>query len=211
MKTSESIKEIATALSKAQAKMGGAVKDSSNPFFKSKYADLASVREACIKPLNENGISIVQPVNSRKEGDKDEHYVETLLIHSSGEYISSGEIRLVLAKTDMPALGSAITYARRYQLQSIVGLSAEDDDGNAAVGHKAPQNTSPIVTQPGLATPSDMGSLIGNAKRNNWTEQDVREYISKLGLALPEKGLPPLNDVDFKDVFKHFSTNKKEV
>lgn len=128
MENSESIKEIAPALLKAQSEMGNAVKDSSNPFFKSKYADLNSVREACIPILNQNGISAFQPM-VHIEG---KNFIKTILLHKSGEFIS-GLTEIVYSKqNDAQAQGSGITYARRYGLQSLVNIGSEDDDGNKA-------------------------------------------------------------------------------
>jgi len=121
--------KLASALLKAQKKMVSATKDSSNPYFKSKYADYGAVLEVVKGPLNDEGFSILQPVSSDSTG----HYVETVIVHESGEYYSSGAMRLELAKTDMQALGSAITYARRYQLQSLLGVPAEDDDGESSM------------------------------------------------------------------------------
>ncbi len=136
------INELATALSKAQGVMGGAIKDSSNPFFKSKYADLHSVIEAIKKPLADNGLSYTQLIET-KDG---EPYVTTMLMHSSGQSISAS-LKLKITKDDMQGLGSAISYARRYGLQSIVGLSAEDDDGEAAVGRNAKDVVAKVVEQ----------------------------------------------------------------
>lgn len=129
MNKSDSIIKITTAYLKAQKEIGAAVKDSSNPFFKSKYADLGSVMEACKKALNDNGISVLQPVN----GDE----VETILIHESGEWLSSNTKIVCKVSNDPQAYGSAITYARRYGLQSMVFIPAEDDDGNKATGNVA--------------------------------------------------------------------------
>ena len=126
---SDTIAEIAKALALAQAEMRGAVKDSENPHLKSKYADLASVWDACREPLTKNGLSVVQ--STRMEGSA--VVVVTMLLHSSGEYIS-GEISLPPVKTDPQGHGSAITYARRYALAAMVGVSPEDDDGNAGSG-----------------------------------------------------------------------------
>lgn len=126
MNKSESIKEIATALNKAQAEMSGAKKKETNPFFKSKYADMNAVVDAVRIPFSENGLSYSQfPLfEDGKVG------VETILMHSSGEWISS-VLLLPMTKQDPQSAGSAITYARRYALQSIAGIPAEDDDGNA--------------------------------------------------------------------------------
>lgn len=129
MKTSESIKNIAPALLKAQKAIGGAKKGAANPFFKSKYADYGAVLEVSKDPLNDNGILVLQPVVFH-DGKS---FVETNLIHESGEFIS-GETEVVCAKQNDPqALGSAITYARRYGLQSLLSIPAEDDDGEGAM------------------------------------------------------------------------------
>lgn len=127
MDKSDSIKELATALNKAQDEMGGAVKGAANPFFKSKYADLAAVVQAIKEPFAVNGLSYSQfPIS--KDGLVG---VETILMHKSGEFISS-ELLLSPTKKDPQAAGSAITYARRYALQALAGIPSEDDDGNKA-------------------------------------------------------------------------------
>lgn len=133
MNKSESIKNLAVALIKAQLAMGSAKKDSANPFFKSKYADLAEVVSVVKEPLLKNGISFLQVVTA--EG------VETVLIHESGEFIS-GTTPVVVAKVNDPqALGSAITYARRYGLQAMLGIPAEDDDGEGAMARTTTSKT----------------------------------------------------------------------
>lgn len=140
MKSSNTIVELAKALNKAQAKMGGAVKGAANPYFKSKYADLNSVIEACKEHLNSEGISVIQPVVSDETGD----HVETILVHTSGEYIASRMRLKVQKENDMQAYGSAISYARRYGLQSMVFIpSSEDDDGEKAIGRSNAQPTKP--------------------------------------------------------------------
>ena len=127
MEKSESIKHIAMALNKAQAEMSGAKKGAANPFFKSKYADMNSVVDAIRVPFCENGLSYSQfPfMQDNKVG------VETILMHESGEWMSS-TLLLPMVKQDPQAAGSAITYAKRYALQSIAGIPSEDDDGNTA-------------------------------------------------------------------------------
>jgi hypothetical protein len=124
MNKSESITKLAAALAKAQKNIGAASKGAANPFFKSKYADLGSVMEACKEALNAEGITVLQPVTTSVDG---KHAVETVLLHDSGEFISS-TMTLELTKTNMQDLGSAISYARRYSLQSLVFIPAEDDD-----------------------------------------------------------------------------------
>lgn len=126
---STSIRNLAPALLRAQTKMVDAVKDSKNPFFKSNFADLNSVREACTPSLHKEGILLSQPV-IQKDGKS---YLRTLLIHAeSGEYLGS-DVELLCAKQNDPqAMGSSISYARRYGLQALVSLGAIDDDGNSS-------------------------------------------------------------------------------
>jgi len=123
---------IAAALAKAQAEMGKAIKDSVNPAFRSKYADLGSVMDACLPALNKNGIAVIQPIVSDDFG----RFVKTVLIHESGETLECS-VPLIVGKQDMQGLGSAITYGRRYGLMSMAGIAPEDDDGNAAAASPA--------------------------------------------------------------------------
>jgi len=135
MKQSESINNLAAALVKAQAEMGGAVKDSANPFFKSKYADLTSVVRAVKEPFAKHGLAYTQfPICS--EGAVG---VVTRLIHESGEWLEA-EYTLPMVKADPQAAGSAITYARRYALQAMAGIPTADDDAESAMirGEVAP-------------------------------------------------------------------------
>ncbi len=136
MNKSDSIKTIAPALHKAQAAIKAALKDSTNPHFKSKYADLSSVIEAVKKPLLDNDILFLQGVEDAENGVA----VETMLLHVSGEWVSS-TLKIPASKQDAQGYGSAITYGRRYGLQSMCGVPAEDDDGNAATA-TAPKPTS---------------------------------------------------------------------
>lgn len=126
---SETIGALAAALSKAQAGITGALKDSANPFFKSKYADLASCWDACRRQLTENGLAVVQTIRT----ENDESLLVTTLAHSSGEWIRS-ELPIRAKDASPQAQGSAITYARRYALAAIVGLAQIDDDAEAAQG-----------------------------------------------------------------------------
>ena len=125
---SESIGKLTTALVNVQAKIKAAKKDSTNPFFHSKYADLNAVWDVCRGPLSDNGLAVIQ--TSRVVGT--EVAVVTTLAHVSGEWVR-GELLLIPTKRDPQGIGSAMTYARRYALAAIVGIVAdEDDDGNAA-------------------------------------------------------------------------------
>ena len=130
MNKSESISNLAKALCKAQNEMGGAVKDSKNPFFKSNYADLTSVIKAIKEPFYNNGLSYSQfPVTS--EGGSGIGVV-TVLMHSSGEWLES-EFYLPMAKKDAQGGAQCVTYARRYALQSMAGIPSADDDAEAAM------------------------------------------------------------------------------
>jgi hypothetical protein len=136
MQTSENINELATALAKAQGSLEGAKKDSANPHFKSKYADLASVWDACRDALSKNSLSVVQLPGECADGKIE---MTTMLLHSSGQWISE-RLTIPLAKVDAQGYGSAVTYARRYALAAAVGIAPEDDDGNAAVAGKGAAN-----------------------------------------------------------------------
>jgi hypothetical protein len=129
--TSPTIKELAIALHKAQKNIKAALKDSTNPHFRSKYADLSSVIDAVKQPLLDQGIIFSQGISGVENGVA----VETMLLHISGEWMSS-TLEIPATKHDAQGYGSAITYGRRYGLQSMCGVPAEDDDGNAAT---APQ------------------------------------------------------------------------
>lgn len=122
------MKTIASALVKAQKAFGPALKSSSNPHFRSKYADLAACVEAVIEALNDNGIALIQPTHECDSGV----LVETLFVHESGETLSAGKLHVPAQKQDPQGYGSALTYARRYSLMAACGIAPEDDDGNAA-------------------------------------------------------------------------------
>mgnify|MGYP003661979034 CR=1 FL=1 len=127
MKTSEDIKDIASALHLAQGHMTGAKKDSKNPFFKSNYSDLTSVMQAISKPFFDNGLSFVQGA----EFQEGMIAIVTRLMHTSGQWIESTTL-LPAIKNDPQAYGSAITYGKRYSLQALVGVPSVDDDGQFA-------------------------------------------------------------------------------
>lgn len=142
---SQQINELMGALAKAQGEMSGAAKDSANPFFKSKYADLNSIWTACREALSKNGLAVTQTTLEVEGG----LYLETLLGHSSGQYVAS---RLpIRVKSDgktneLQVLGSCLSYLRRYALAAIVGVApADDDDGQSATGYQASKSTTQAV------------------------------------------------------------------
>lgn len=122
------MKNIASALVKAQRNFAPALKTSTNPHFRSKYADLSACVEAVIDALNEAGIALVQRCHECDNGV----IVETVFVHESGEMMDAGKLHVPASKADPQGYGSALTYARRYSLMAACGIAPEDDDGNAA-------------------------------------------------------------------------------
>lgn len=143
MNKSDSIANLAKSLAIAQGQMGGAVKGKDNPFFRSVYADLSSVVDAIRDPLSANGLSFVQVTHP---SERNEVIIETVLMHESGEWLS-GTLAMPVSKADAQGYGSAITYAKRYGLQGLLGVPSEDDDGNAAAKAKpkAENKATPIA------------------------------------------------------------------
>jgi ERF superfamily len=136
MKMSETTAELFTALSVAQGQISAASKSSINPHFKSRYADLNSLRDAIQEAMTQNGLGVIQC--PRVNGNHVE--VETFITHKSGEYIAE-TLQMPFARNDAQAIGSALTYCRRYSLGSLLNLSADDDDGNAAVALSGKQDS----------------------------------------------------------------------
>jgi len=124
---------IAATLAKALPELESAKKNKANPAFKTKYADLAAVIEA-LEPIKAHGLWYRQHVQDSADGVM----IETIYIHDSGETLSAGTLFMPAAKRDAQGFGSALTYARRYSLQTAFGLATEDDDGNAAVKASKP-------------------------------------------------------------------------
>jgi len=120
--------KIFQAFIAAQKEFGPALKSSTNPHFRSRYADLSACVEAVIDALNANGLGLVQITHPCESGVS----VETILVHESGQTMSSGALHLPASKQDAQGYGSALTYARRYSLMAICGIAPEDDDGNKA-------------------------------------------------------------------------------
>ena len=141
MNKSETIELLAQALLKAQTEFMTASKDAKNPFFKSKYATLNSVWEAVATALHNNGLVCIQPIVNKM--------VATTIIHTSGQFITS-ECPIVCAKQNDPqALGSAITYSRRYALASMLGvMTDDDDDAESAMVRKQPQSAPKPAAKP---------------------------------------------------------------
>lgn len=170
---SDQIAKLATALAKAQAKMANAEKDAENPFFKSSYATLASVWDSCRGPLTANGLSVIQTTEEADRGTK----LVTILAHESGEWIRS-EMYLRPKDNTPQAIGSALTYARRYELAAIVGVSVADDDGESATVH----NTGNKSQSRGK---SKNGKV--TAPPPHWSQDEAKRQ--KIEAALTKKGV----------------------
>ena len=136
MITSENIGAISQAIAKAQMEVENASKNSANPHFKSRYADLAELLNTVRPVFSAHGLAIVQ-APSFESGVAN---VETMISHSSGEWIKS-VCSAPVGKQDAQGVGSAITYLRRYSLAAMCGIAQEDDDANSAVGHRPQQAT----------------------------------------------------------------------
>lgn len=162
---SEQIGAFAEALAKAQGEIKTAGRGKENPFFKSSYADLAAIRDACVSALSKNGIAYVQMT----QFDGDSRWLETTLMHSSGQWMR-GKYPLRPVKDDPQGLGSAITYAKRYALAAAVGVVSvdEDDDGEAASG----RHTKTGVAPEGNGTPDKPDR---KAAANKWADQALHD------------------------------------
>lgn len=181
---SDSIIELAKALSKAQGAMSAAAKDGTNPFYNNaKYASLASIWDSIRKPLADNGLAITQLTGGKNTGVE----ITTLLLHSSGEWVKSCMV-LTPVKADPQGMGSAITYGRRYALSAIVGAVAdEDDDGNGASAPKdhqpRPAPSAPKAAAKPVATPPKMPEGVNKSTLS----ESQQETFDKIAGVLIEK------------------------
>lgn len=171
MNKSEHINELAAALAAAQAAMKGAVRDSQNPFFRSAYADLQSVWEACREPLAKNGLCVIQ--TAANDGEK--IAVETILAHKSGQWVSSS-LSAAPAKSDAQGIGSLVSYLRRYALAAMVGVYQCDDDGEAAVG-RPPQTRQ--ARQEAAAKRADEAEIITMPAETGKEQQEPQQEPQK--------------------------------
>ena len=143
------MKNIASALVRAQRGFAPALKTSTNPHFRSKYVDLAGCIEAVVDALNAAGIALIQRTSEDNTGVT----VETVFVHESGEMLECGKLHVPASKQDPQGYGSALTYARRYSLMAAAGIAPEDDDGNAASRTPTPKVS---ATKTDLVPPSRM-------------------------------------------------------
>jgi hypothetical protein len=151
------MKNIASALVKAQRGFAPALKTSTNPHFRSKYVDLAGCVEAVVDALNAAGIALIQRTSEDSTGVT----VETVFVHESGEMLECGKLHVPAAKQDPQGYGSALTYARRYSLMAACGIAPEDDDGNAASRVKVSATKTDLVPTNRLSILADVAAAIG--------------------------------------------------
>jgi hypothetical protein len=209
MKSSPTIGKLAEALAKAQGEMDAAKKDSINPHFKSKYADLAAVIDAIKEPLSKNGLSYTQLIS----GADDRIIIITVLMHITGEWILS-ELPLIINKNDMQGMLASVTYGRRCSLSAIVGIAQDDDDGNTATAKPKSENkTSSEQKQQKEALPQVIGQnkdywdkLNSEATRNGWSLQDIGSTLEQM-----KKKFAELTKAEYDSLLKHFMSNTKSV
>lgn len=187
---SASLAKLAEALCKAQGAMEGATKDSVNPHFKNRYADLASVWEAVRKPLADNGLSVIQFPSTVQNGV----VIETTLLHASGEFVRNS-LWMPCPKNDAQGIGSAITYARRYSLMSVCGIAPVDDDGEAAVA-STPRNFDPPAPRNSSA----------NGRRMAADEPHLVDHDRPKG-SMPRNDVPADKAADAKRKAKEWATD----
>jgi hypothetical protein len=188
--TSDTVNELAAALAAAQAAMGNARKDSENPHFRSAYADLASVREACIGPLTANGLSVLQSPRTVQTEAGLSVELETRLLHTSGQWLSD-VLTVPVSKADAQGVGSAITYARRYSLAAFAGIAPEEDDGEGAVGRptatqqvvRGPAADRPAASaKPGPISEAQAKRLHAIARESGWSPEGLRVHLERGGI-----------------------------
>lgn len=175
MNFSTSIKELSTALAIVQGQLTFAKKDSKNPFFKSNYADLESVWDACREQLSLNGLAVMQFPGDYLNGNME---LTTIITHSSGEWISQ-TMSLPVSKPDAQGAGSAITYMRRYALAAVVGIVQADDDGNSASEKAAPVAQS--------ATSQQIASINALIEQSGSDEAKLLAFFKKPSVSLLDR------------------------
>jgi hypothetical protein len=172
MERSESIKALSMALAKFHSQVGKIAKDAKNPFFKSNYASLSHILQEVSEPLQSAGLVIAQ--------FPDGTGLVTMLIHSeSGEYISSNYTMPVAKQNDPQAVGSAITYARRYAVSSILSLNVSDDDGNAAAVQPKKQTLQPGAQLDAAIKYIQDGGSIANIEAKYILTQEIRNLLTQ--------------------------------
>jgi hypothetical protein len=197
-RSSESIAKLTEALSKAQGIIEGAKKDADNPFFKTTYADLSSVWRACRGPLSENGLAVMQTV----ETCNDKYILVTTLSHSSGEWMRSF-MPILLVKHDPQSLVSSITYCRRASLAAMVGVCPSDDDGESAMCRDYVE-VKPIHIPLSESQCAELDDLLADDGSGEWVITEVTK----------KKGIKTIYEIDsayFENDLKKWLLNRKKI
>jgi hypothetical protein len=170
------MKNICSALVRAQRGFAPALKTSTNPHFRSKYVDLAGCIEAVVDALNAAGIALIQRTSEDSTGVT----VETVFVHESGEMMECGKLHVPASKQDAQGYGSALTYARRYSLMAAAGIAPEDDDGNAASRTLTPKvsaTKTDLVPPTRMAVVADVAAAIDERMSANDLIGAFEEYL----------------------------------
>jgi len=191
------MKEISAALVRAQKAFGPALKTSTNPHFRSRYADLAACVDAVIDGLNNNGIMLMQNLHESSSGV----IVETVFIHESGQTISAGRLHVPASKNDPQGYGSALTYARRYSLMAACGIAPEDDDGNDACKAAPSKATVPNKKYISSEQVTILKSLL------EWSEYDEKGFCKLAKI----NAIDQLEETRFKKAVQMLEQNIKKA
>jgi len=209
---SEQISNIAAALLKAQRDIGHVLKAADNPYFKMRYADLTAVIDSVKEPLNKNGITFLQAVDSDTEGKP---VIDTILLHESGQYLSTRTPVFCKKPDDPQAFGSGVTYSKRYALQAILGLPTEDDDAEKATARgdeqRKPAAYTPPATKPDtkpVPTPAEV-----KAANKTLVEQAFFEFQTVHADEMPDGKIFCYKyfDAEFRAAFKALTSTKKKT
>lgn len=185
MNKSESIKELAAAMAKAQGEIGKAHKNSKNPHFRSTYANLESVWDACREQLSNNNLSVLQTVGTVDN----KPMLTTMLLHSSGEFIQN-TVALPTTKPGPQEIGSCLTYMKRYCLAALVGVADSDDDGEAAENRhqenaqkqpEKPRYAPPATSTPEVVEKPIIEQITELAAIKGVTNAQLKDFLSKMG------------------------------
>jgi hypothetical protein len=213
MNQSQEIGDLAKALSKAQATINKAKKSSDNPFFKSKYADLSEVWDACREQLTANDLAVIQATDECDDGV----IVVTRLVHSSGQWIE-GRLKMKPVKNDPQGIGSCISYARRYALAAMVGVCTEDDDAQAACTPQSPKKPQSINSKHPVTQNEDLQAGDPNSSVNIGLKRQIREIVNKNNISWPQvtviTGIPNIlqsnNTSDLTEVLDKLKIQTRE-
>lgn len=187
------VKELATALSKAQGEVENAKKVSNNPHFKSKYADLATIWDVIREPLTRNGLSVLQMPCEAPDGKVG---LVTHVLHTSGQSISEKYFIGLKDANNPQQVGSALTYMKRYTLLGVAGIASEDDDGEAAVGRPAKpaaaidytQTIADTLTKLEATTDSEARQLYAEVRNSGMQQPSKDELLLKMAALIQARG-----------------------